>query len=166
MKQFLIIISISITAFHYSAHCQDAKFIPSFSVTMDASKAHKLLDQCSRSTPKNIRAFWTPTQSEIEILESSFTNIKNIVAKECCVIGAKIDSLQEFGFQYLGVIIKGEKYIYINAFPFEDITRYKKHNYDPATTPVIVCDGGTYYWGAIFDPQTRKFSSLSFNGYA
>lgn len=82
------------------------------------------------------------------------------------MIGSKVDSLKGWGFQYLGVVIKDKKYIYINAFPANDIARYKEHNYDLSLTAVVVCDGGAHYWGVLFDPETKQFSLLSFNGYA
>ena len=29
---------------------------------------------------------------------------------------------------------------------------------------VIACDGGNYFWGALYDPEMREFSDLSANG--
>jgi len=164
MKQSLTV-GLLVTIFHFFADCQNVNFKPSFSTTIEASKASKLLNQCSRSTPKNIKGFWTPTQNDIEILESNFGNITKITSKECCFVNAKVDSLQNFAFQYVGVVVNGKKLIYINAFPLEDIVRFKQVNYDPSKMPVVACDGSSYYWGALFDPQTKQFSSLAFNGY-
>jgi len=165
MKQLLILCLIA-TLFRFSGECQDSHFKPSFSVTVDTSAGLRVLDQCSRSIPKNIKGFWRPGEDDIKTLESNFQYVTKLVATECCVIGSKVDSLKGWGFQYLGVVIKGKKYIYINAFPATDIARYKQRNYDLSLTAVVVCDGGTYYWGVLFDPETKQFSLLSFNGYA
>jgi hypothetical protein len=32
--------------------------------------------------------------------------------------------------------------------------------------PFMVCDGGLSAWGALYDPETRRFSELAFNGVA
>jgi hypothetical protein len=72
------------------------------------------------------------------------------------------------GFQYVGVIIKGRKYIYINAFPLAEVDPNKTNRptFDPSKSALIICDGGSAYWGALFDITTKQFSFLSFNGVA
>ncbi len=82
----------------------------------------------------------------------------------CCAPGYKIDSLQRFAYQYVGVTIKGKKYIYINAFGNSIVEEYKKHHLDFTTKLVVVCDGGTFFWGVLFDIETKEFSELAFNG--
>lgn len=159
----LLLLGLTLFTGHYSAHCQGK---PSFSVTLDSTKGAQLLKQCSRGIPGNVKSFWTPASNDIQNLESNLDNLKKVVARDCCIIGAKIDSLQSFAFQYLGVVIKGKKYIYINAFPPKTVEHYKERKLDLATTPVVVCDGGDHYWGVLFDPETKQFSSLAFNGVA
>ncbi len=56
--------------------------------------------------------------------------------------------------QYLGVIVNGKRYIYIDASPS------KKDEM------MIVCDGGKDYWGVLYDPENKTFSELAFNGEA
>jgi hypothetical protein len=29
---------------------------------------------------------------------------------------------------------------------------------------MIICDGGKSFWGVLYDPETRTFSQLAFNG--
>lgn len=78
-----------------------------------------------------------------------------------------IEPLNEYGYQYIGLIINDQRYIYINAFllnifyghdDFETI--YK----DWQTKPIIFCDGGNGFWGVLFDVNTKLFSQLSING--
>jgi hypothetical protein len=38
-----------------------------------------------------------------------------------------------------------------------------KSNFDPTKNPISVIDGGTDFWGALFEIETKEFSSLSFN---
>jgi hypothetical protein len=150
------------------ALCQNANFEPSFSASLDTKSGRLLLKQCSRATPKNISNFWTLSHSDIATLESNFSNISSVKAKDCCIIGMKVQNLENFGFQYVGVIIHKKKYIYINAFPLEEIAQRKKDRltFDPTKNPILVCDGGSAFWGALFDIETKKFSFLTFNGSA
>jgi hypothetical protein len=62
------------------------------------------------------------------------------------------------------VTIKRRKYIYINAFPLEEVQQYKDSGHDPSREPMTVCDGGAGFWGALFDIKSKQFSALSFNG--
>ena len=162
MRQ-LVILLLTFILSCFSATCQNLKFKPSFGVTLDTSYGSELFKPCSRSVPDSVSGFWNITFKEIESLEESFKTIKTITAKDCCFTEAKVDSLETFAFQYLGVTINGKRFIYLNAFPMADIKHLRKRDYDPAKYPVVVCDGGDYYWGALFDIETKQFSHLAFN---
>jgi hypothetical protein len=151
MNQILVISTCVL--FGLTANCQILKFKPSFSVTLDTSFGSTLLNQCSRSVPENISSFWTITQHDVESLENNLRSLST-----------SIDSIELFGLQYLGVTINEKRFIYINAFPLSDLELYKGNKYDPAKYPIGACDGGDYYWGVLFDLQTKQFSSLAFNG--
>jgi hypothetical protein len=55
---------------------------------------------------------------------------------------------------------EARRLIYINAFLEPDPPKNWR------TEPVVACDGGTSFWGAIFDPATGQFSRLAINGVA
>ena len=99
-------------------------------------------------------------------MESNFLKLDSLTTAECCIIGGKLKGVNGYGFQYVGVIIKERKYIYINAFPVSDIEMLKKYgqSIDLTKTPMGACDGGLDFWGALFDIETKTFSQLSFNG--
>lgn len=100
------------------------------------------------------------------MLEKNFTKISELGGTGCCVTGFRLGPLKNFGFQYLGVMIKERKYIYINAFPIGEVQEFRKNGHDPSRESVTVCDGGPAFWGALFDIETNQFSELSFNGIA
>jgi len=59
------------------------------------------------------------------------------------------------------------------AVSAEEPTRHTvlegRHATAPAeqrTEPVLVCDGGDAVWGALYDPATKIFRDLAFNGRA
>jgi hypothetical protein len=114
--------------------------------------------------PDSIEQYWKISGQDVKNLEENFKKIYALAATGCCVSGPRIAQLKKFGFQYLGVMIRGRKYIYINAFPIEEVRRYRDSGHDPSQEPVTVCDGGTGFWGALFDMDAKEFSSLSFNG--
>lgn len=65
--------------------------------------------------------------------------------------------------QYVGITIRGKRYVYINAF--RNFTGERNEDSDDwKKKAVIGCDGGNFFWGALYDPQTREFSDLSANG--
>jgi hypothetical protein len=159
----LLLISFAIAFFVIHAQCQDMQFKPAFSVVMHGKEAQILLNQWSRSTPEEVKSYWNPADSDIASLESNFKKLYNLTWH---IAVQKIDSLDKFGFQYAGIIINGEKFIYINAFPLNSVKELKQLKLNPAKTPVMVCDGGPSFWGAVFNIKTKEFSMLAFNGYA
>ena len=150
------------------ADCQSPVFKPSFSVAFDSVYGPALLGQCSRCVPKGINGFWTTTSTDMQALENYFRNIDSLTTKEqqCGVINASISRLERYAFQYIGVMINGRRFIYINAFPANEVEDLKKNHADPSKYPLIMRDGGDYYWGALFDIETNQFSDLAFNGNA
>jgi hypothetical protein len=133
---------------------------------LPSSTAAKLVDQCSRIGYK-LSGTWSPTAADIEQLERDLPKLDGATVKGCCISGARLDDARDSLRQYVGVIIRGRRYIYINAFPLTEL-----ENWPPAapappdwhTEPVIICDGGQHYWGALYDPAKHRFSDFSVNG--
>lgn len=162
MKQLALVV---VMLYNLRVYSQDHHFKPSFGVTLDSTLAKAVLRQCSRSTtPKKVKSYWKPTQNDIEGLENNFKKLYSLTSNTCCFFGRSIDSLQKFGFQYAGVVMNRRKYIYINAFSLSSLDYYKSKNIDLTKQPVIPCDGGSRFWGVLFDVETQQFSYLSFNG--
>ncbi len=91
-------------------------YCPKYSTILDQSKGELLLKQCSRRNPKNVSDFWTPTNNDIQIIERNFKKVTRLKTANWQAI--KI--LDKFAFQYIGVIIKKKKLIYINAFHLDN----------------------------------------------
>lgn len=68
--------------------------------------------------------------------------------------------------EYVGITIHGRKYVYINAFTARIAANGRKENDAGKRKPTMICDGGSSFWGALYDPETRQFSELAFNGVA
>jgi hypothetical protein len=124
------------------------------SVLLPQSEAHSLAEQCSRTNPPEFNETWQPTEAAIKDMESKFSRIA-----ECCEEGTRFDDPEDSYMQYVGIIVKGRKLIYINAFPFvgELFKDWKER-------AVRVCDGGSGFWGVLYDTETGKFFDLAVNG--
>jgi hypothetical protein len=163
MKQIVIYFGLIITlsaseiAVSYS---QEAKFVPMISTIIAPDKGKEMLRQPSRPTPGKIQKFFTLTPGAIDTLLLNFTKIQTVKTGS----GKKITkSLGTYGYQYIGVVIKNKKYIYINAFdvkcPQNLFTKYK----DWETEPVKISKGGKSFWGVLFDLEDWKFCELEIN---
>jgi len=125
-------------------------------VIFPADKAQSLLHQCSRGTPQKGKGFWQPQISQIAGLEQLLPGLleKNFS-------GQRHPPIQDYGRQYAGLIVQERKLIYVNGFlsGYRELEGWR-------TNPVVVCDGGNSFFGVEYDPQTKSFQSLAFNGVA
>jgi hypothetical protein len=131
-------------------------------VIFPSDKAQALLHQCSRGTPQNIKGFWQPQISQIAGLEQLLPGFleKNLS-------GQRHPPIQDYGRQYAGLIVKERKIIYVNGFVNGFLSGKKdRESQTWRTNPILVCDGGNGFFGVEYDPQTKSFQSLAFNGVA
>jgi hypothetical protein len=130
-------------------------------VLLPSDQAKATLEQCSRPTPDGVDGSWTVPAATLKRLEQDLPGLADFVPKPR-TIGGKAFDPSGFYRQYVGITVHGHKLIYINAFggggdriPF-DIPWRKQ--------PVVVCDGGSSHWGAVYNPKTHEFSQFRFNG--
>ena len=119
--------------------------------------------------------FWTPTTNDIANVEAMLKQALQYGLSNPSSLDKYasewrnryvVDHLERiianytlFDRQYIGLIIKGERYIYLNSFPNSDDSSY-------ADSFVSVCDGGFWYWRIIYNVKKKKFQQLSINGSA
>jgi hypothetical protein len=127
-------------------------------VIFPASKAQALLHQCSRGTPQEVKGFWQPQISQIAELEQLLPGLleKNFS-------GQRPPPVQDYRRQYAGLIVQERRLIYVNGFLSG---KQDRESEGWRTNPVVVCDGGNGFFGVEYDPQTKSFQSLAFNGVA
>src|SRR5258708_12318651 len=134
-------------------------------VVLDGKHAASVLRQCSRPSPEKFAGTWQPSESDIKELEANLPRIQQVKSTLSCNEPARVKDLNNSYRQYVGVVIGNRRVIYINAFAsgILDVTdRKDRWRYEP----MLACDGGDAFWGAIYDPQTKEFSQLAFNGVA
>jgi len=143
-------------------------------VVISAEEAPNVFVQCSRPAPREKDGpFWAPSAAEIEGLEAGLGGY--LREKGHAKQG---DDLSRFYRQYVGFVRSGRKLIYLNAFSADELEndlrlcreypgQMPKDLCDPDEwrhPTTITCDGGDDYWGLEYDPQTKDYSQLAFNG--
>ena len=101
---------------------------------------------------------WIPSQNVKDAMEREMQKILKMNAMECCMMNGKIGNLDDYRYQYFGIVIKGLQLIYINAINLSNDERDWESKFKD------YCDGGTCSWGIIYDPIDHTFSNLSING--
>jgi hypothetical protein len=74
--------------------------------------AHKVLHLCSREGSPNVDGSWHPTKLEIERLESRLMDISRLRSKGAAI---QISQPGHYYRQYIAVMVRGHKQIYVNA---------------------------------------------------
>lgn len=139
----------------YVGLCDDIKY-----TVLKGEKAKLIAGQCSRENPPAFTDIWVPEEKTIAHLEANLKKIERLSSNLCCLQNERIADVNKYYRQYIGIVSKGRRLIYINAF------RGPKPPSNWLTEPVMACDGGSSFWGAIYDPETGNFSQLAFNGVA
>jgi hypothetical protein len=135
-------------------------------VVLSPNQVGPTLKQCSRLTPQNVDGAWGVPPAVVAQLEQDLNKLSGLKSSQCCDSGRSVKNPGAYLRQYVGVTIRGKKYVYINAFE-GPITHLRHESLDVLMhRPVIICDGGDAFWGALYDPETRTFSALAFNGVA
>ena len=108
------------------------------------------------------------TESDAALLERELPKLLRQRATGCCLTGGRIREIDSYLRQYVGVTVDGRQYIYINGFAAALLDDWPSQVDAPRwkTVAFIGCDGGSAFWGALYDPVTRKFSDLAINGSA
>jgi len=91
-------------------------------------------------------------------MESRLSRISRLRTRSG-IVGTRIGHPNRYYRQYLGIIIKNRKFIYINGLCEDKPPESWREMLND------VCDGGCN-WGVVYDVATGKFSHLEMNGVA
>ncbi len=110
---------------------------------------------CSRDGPPPFEGTWAPSDGNVREAERRLAKV-GLLRGDGVPNGIKHP--WKYCRQYVGLVINGSKWMYINAF-LADCR-------EPAwrTTLADTCDGGTASWGVMYDPGSGRFSQLRANG--
>jgi len=129
-------------------HKPDFVLLPESEVTAYA----KLFDD-----PKLHLESWEPTLGDINDLNSNLSKI-SALSDDQPDPNRRIDAPDQYFRQYLAVVSKGKKTIFVNALcSVAQPPNLRKQL-------ILGADGGKCFWHAEYDPATRTFSNLMVNG--
>ena len=107
--------------------------------------------QCSRPNPEGVESTWEVTP------DLAYTIDRDLATHAMFPSSYKpIQQPSRYPRQYLGVVIKGRRMIYINA-------SYGITESEGSKVGFIACDDGSASWGALYDPVSRQFSDVHSN---
>ncbi|HEY0017653.1 MAG TPA: hypothetical protein VGC13_15180 [Longimicrobium sp.] len=129
---------------------------------------------CRVSTTAGVSGFWTPDAGEIQRIDSMLPRILSSELRR--VNPSTALHPDRYYRQYFGIVQNDRKLIYVNGFHegyidmvqrsyAQSPARHQRGELNPdfwRFTPVTVCDGGTGYFGIIYDPVARKLGALEF----
>lgn len=125
----------------------------SHTVILSGAKAANLF-------PKGTQ-FWTPTPADIAQLETDLSLLSKKTTVPYVEAGKKAwNIVTDYNRQYIGILQGGKKRIYVNAFwaGSESEFPYWKH------LPVLVKDGGNYFYHVTYEVKAHRFDAVLFNG--
>jgi hypothetical protein len=128
------------------------------SVVLSTDQARNVLKQCSRNTPTQVDGTWPISKEVVADLERDLPKLSQRTKDE------SVDHPETYLRQYVGITIRGKKYVYVNAFSDSVVSLDRRHGESWKYEAIIVCDGGDGFWGALYDPESGQFSDLAFNG--
>ncbi len=118
-------------------------------VILPGSLAGGLFPQCSRPAPSPTQ-YWTPSAVDVQSAEQ---HLQQVARKTWYSV-----SPREYLRQYAGIVVEDRKLLYVNALGAPGLREMALRE------PLRMCDGGSLFWGAIYDPSTQQYSDLEFNG--
>jgi hypothetical protein len=153
---------VSALAFSVAACAQppapQSPFPPDTRAVFAGERARELVNQCSRREPGPVEGTWTPSEAQLDALESRLPRL--FEERPSRHWPKQSPALLDYYRQYGGLVIGGRRIIYVNAF------RPGMVGNEPTwrETPVMICDGGDIVFGVEYDPATDAFANFSFNG--
>ena len=130
---------------------------PANAHVLSGAAAERVFHQCSRATPAFAAADFQPDVGSIRELEAKLPAA--LVAARGEVddgSGAMVD-LGSYYREYAAYMAGGRRRIYGNFAPLES---------KMGEGPVVICDGGSAFFGVEYDVERQEIVGMAFNGEA
>ncbi|MEN3369080.1 MAG: hypothetical protein V7609_1223 [Verrucomicrobiota bacterium] len=111
--------------------------------------------------------FWKPKKSHLREVERALPTFlrKEMQSRPLGELSEVIALAPKYRRQYVGMILNGRKVIWVNCIP-----QKSENGVDPFANwnreIVDVSDGGSGFWGVIYDVEKHSFERLILNGSA
>jgi hypothetical protein len=112
---------------------------------------------CSRPGPSSVTSYWEVSQDDVQRVDQELlTYLRNASSKNTIAYRP-----EKFVRQYAGFRRGTHPFIYVNAFPSDELAH---SDTDPSKTFLGACDGGDLFWGIEYDVGSGTFARLETNG--
>jgi hypothetical protein len=122
---------------------------------------------CSREAPGR-SGYWAPVPETIGGLEAALAPALHRALEQEIKDLSRRPATSEYYRQYIGIRIGRRQVVYINGFHKSYVERLAIARPESAdswrTRAVNVCDGGSSFFGAEYDPVTQQVANIRFNG--
>jgi hypothetical protein len=128
--------------------------------------ASALSRQCSRSFPADLSDSWNPGKGDVERAEPEVTKSLS-AAFERIPPRYRERSPGEYYRQYAGFLRGSKRVLYVNGVrkaAVDEMAKFEPESARWTDHPVMMCDGGTDFFGAVFDLETGRVTEFDFNG--
>ena len=138
-------------------------------VVLAGPRAAEVLRQPSRRVPI-VDGTWTPDDGILADIAPQVCSVLQSLLDErrtrlaAWFVSARERNASDYCVQCVGVIRAGRRLVYLNGFQRHPAIGIGSDGDGWRAVPVIVCDGGQGFFGAEYDPQTRRIMRLVFNG--
>ena len=142
-----------------------ARVAPHWVVFTEQAAESLVRNQCGRPVPSSDSS-WVPDAAMIRQLEEALPAAVQEALDHTMPSGSARFKVSDYYRQYGGLVVGGVKIIYVNGFHREfldSLTDFPTRAMFWQTSPVGVCDGGLFFFGAEYDPSTRHVRSIRFN---
>ncbi|MES0885355.1 hypothetical protein [Roseibium sp. SCP14] len=153
----IAVLSISALMSTIPASAEDwAGLSPRGPIGIKIENAHRVFEQCSRSTPKPSGSLWLPSEQEITHMEQRL--VEFFASLDNHTFSDRRWSALAYRGQHVGYGFGSERYIY-GAYVRESFAGNQS-----AGDAILLCDGGPAAWGILFNVETGEFSEFVSNG--
>lgn len=134
----------------------DGGQLPPKVTILPESELKMVLSPCSRDGPRDVTSTWTPTAADILFAE---TRLKDYVRTK---LG---QPLEKYYRQYIGIIIRGKKAVYLNAVEaFQEDALFEELHPKWRTEYMRICDGSDTVWGVEYYVEEQRLMNFETNG--
>jgi hypothetical protein len=114
---------------------------------------HYVSQPCSREGPHGIAGTWYPRKSDIQLLELHLADISRLQNQDGSQ-DIRINQPGNYYRQYIPILLGKRRLIYVNAFLPTPHPSWH-------TSFINMCDRGSKDWSVLYDPTTKRFSTLT-----
>jgi hypothetical protein len=146
-----------------------ARLNPEWGVVFPSDDGQTILRQCSRIMPDAVEGAWVPAPAVILDVEVALAPALQAALDKAAGVPPRASaSASDYYRQYVGIVVKGKRVVYINGFhqmllTLGAKTRPPRPGPDWRNQAVNICDGFTLAFGAEFDTGTRTIQNFHFN---